>query len=112
MVYADHEATRFAGRSYLDARAISHGGGAFHPKLVVALGQDQAEVLIGSGNTSPGGWISNAELWTSLRATPEGAPATLGRVADFLEALQALTRITAGAGDVISEVIEGLRAFP
>ena len=112
MVVSDPEATRFAGRSYLDARAICHKGGAFHPKLLVALGSDQAAVLIGSGNTSSGGWISNAEIWTLLRANAEAAPSTLVRVADFLEALEELVRFTAGVHEVIAEVARGLRAFP
>lgn len=74
MVHADAEAVRFAGRSYLDGRAICLGGGAFHPKLIVTLGEERAAVLVGSGNASPGGWIDNAELWTLLRADLEGGP--------------------------------------
>ena len=111
MVHADHDATRFAGRSYLDARAICHGGGAFHPKLVIALGEERAEILVGSGNTSPGGWISNAELWTMVRATADGAPQAVHRVADLLEALPPLVRFTAGVAEVFSDVAEGLRRF-
>jgi hypothetical protein len=111
MVLADSEATRFAGRAYLDARAIGLGGGAFHPKLVVALGQERAEILIGSGNTSPGGWISNAELWTLLKATSDGAPSTLARVADFLDGFVPLARLTSGAAKVIEDVVKALRGF-
>lgn len=111
MVHADHEATRFAGRSYLEARALCRGGGHFHPKLVVALGQDQAAVLVGSGNTSPGGWIGNAELWTLVRATEDAAPRTISGIADFLEALPPLVRFTAGVAEILGEVAAGLRSF-
>jgi hypothetical protein len=113
MVHADPEAVRFAGRSYLDGRAICRTGGAFHPKLIVTLSEDRAAVLVGSGNASPGGWIDNAELWTLLRADVEGGgPATLGRIADFLDALPAHVRFTPGVTEVLGEVGAGLRSFP
>jgi hypothetical protein len=112
MVHADPEAVRFAGRAYLDGRAVSLNGGAFHPKLIVALGEEQAVVLVGSGNASPGGWIENAELWTLLRATAEAAPDTLVGIADFLDALPAQVRFSPGVTDVLTEVAVGLRSFP
>ena len=113
MVYADPEAVRFAGRSYLDGRAICRTGGAFHPKLIVAVGEQQAAVLIGSGNVSPGGWIDNAELWTLLRASiDDGASKAIGHVADFLDALPEHVRFTPGVTDVLPEISAGLRTFP
>jgi hypothetical protein len=113
MVHADPEAVRFAGRSYLDGRAICRAGGAFHPKLIVTLGEQQAAVLIGSGNVSPGGWIDNAELWTLLRASvDDGAPATIGAVADFLDGLPDQVRFTPGVTDVLPQISAGLRSFP
>lgn len=111
MVHADHLSTRFAGRAYLDARALCHGGGAFHPKLIVALGDERVEVLVGSGNTSPGGWITNAELWTKVTATAEGTPSTVHQVADFLDALPPLVRFTIGVPEILSEIAASLRGF-
>jgi hypothetical protein len=112
MVHADPHAVRFAGRAYLDGRAVCRGGGAFHPKLIVTISDTQAAVLVGSGNASPGGWVDNAELWTLLRATSEEGLSSLGRIADFLDALPEYVRFTPGVEPVLGEVAESLRAFP
>ena len=113
MVHGDPEVVRFSGRSYLDGRAICRYGGAFHPKLIVTLGEAQAAVLIGSGNVSPGGWIDNAELWTLLRgSTEDGAPGAVGQVADFLDRLPTQVRFSPGVTDVLPEIASGLRTFP
>lgn len=111
MVHADPEAVRYAGHSYLDGRALCHNHGACHPKLVVTVSDDQAAVLVGSGNASPGGWVDNAELWTLLRADGDGAPETLHRVAEFLLALPDHVRFTPGVADVLSDVAASLQSF-
>lgn len=112
MVHADPESVRYAGTTYLDGRAVCKAGGVFHPKLIVVAGQDQAAVLVGSGNASPGGWINNAELWTLLRATTEdGAPSTMHGIADFLEQLPEQVRFTPGIETVLTEVGAALRSF-
>ena len=112
MVHADPHAVRFAGRAYLDGRAVCRGGGAFHPKLIVTVSDTQAAVLVGSGNASPGGWVDNAELWTLLRATADEGPSTLGRIADFLDAIPGYVQFTPGVGPVLGDVAESLRLFP
>lgn len=112
VVHADPDAVRFAGRSYLDGRSVCRSGGAFHPKLIITVSADQAAVLVGSGNASPGGWMTNAEIWTLLRATAEeGAPAALARIADFLDGLPAAVRFTPGVEEVLVDVAAALRVF-
>ena len=52
---------RLVGRDYelLPAERI---GGVFHPKLSVFLGDEDAHLLVGSGNLTFGGWGGNFEL--------------------------------------------------
>lgn len=111
MVHADPHAVRFAGRAYLDGRAVCRGGGAFHPKLIVIVSDTKAAVLIGSGNASPGGWVDNAELWTLLRATGDEGPSSLSRIGDFLDGLAEYVTFTPGVVPVLEEVASTLRAF-
>lgn len=86
MVHADPMVVRRAGTQYLDGRALCPAG-AFHPKLLVIVGDAQARVAIGSGNLTMAGWHANAELWTVLRADQDGGPSTLRQVAAFLRDL-------------------------
>lgn len=87
MVRADPVVVRRAGVQYLDARAVCPGGTAFHPKLLVIVGDGQARVAIGSGNLTMAGWHGNAETWTVLRADADGGPDTLHEIAGFLRAM-------------------------
>jgi hypothetical protein len=86
MVHADPVVVRRAGVQYLDARAVCPGG-AFHPKLLVVVGDSQARVSIGSGNLTTAGWHGNAETWTVLSADGDGGPDTLRDVVAFLREL-------------------------
>jgi hypothetical protein len=63
-----------AGTQYLGAPVRVRGGGAFHPKLLVVAGDDEALVAIGSGNATGSGWHHNAEIWTVLHANAAKAP--------------------------------------
>ncbi|MEJ7786937.1 MAG: hypothetical protein WKF96_19220 [Solirubrobacteraceae bacterium] len=87
MVRGDPVVVRRAGVQYRDARAVCPGATAFHPKLLVAVGDGQARVAIGSGNLTLAGWHANAETWTVLRADGGHGPDTLHEVAGFLRAL-------------------------
>jgi hypothetical protein len=86
MVRADPASVSRAGQQYLDARAVCPAG-AFHPKLLVIVGDGQARVAVGSGNVTMAGWHANAETWTVLRADTDGGPAALRDVSGFLRAL-------------------------
>ena len=87
MVRADPVVVRRAGLQYVDGRAVCPGATAFHPKLVVIVGDGEARVAIGSGNLTMAGWHANAETWTVLRADADGGPDTLVDVAAFLRTL-------------------------
>src|SRR4051812_3466683 len=65
MINADPVVVRRAGTAYLDARVSCVG--AFHPKLLVIAGRDEARLALGSGNLTMAGWHGNAEIWTVLR---------------------------------------------
>lgn len=47
-------------------------GFRFHPKALLLAGRKSAQLFIGSGNLTYGGWIDNAEVWTRLEASTEG----------------------------------------
>jgi len=78
MATVDPRAVRKAGITYFDGRAIAHKGGAFHPKLFVIAEPRKAVVAVGSGNLSLPGWHGNAEMWTVMRGSGDGAPAAFG----------------------------------
>src|ERR1019366_8448349 len=91
VVRHDPRAVRRAGRSYL--AGLAHCGGSFHPKLVVIAGEKTATVAIGSGNLTMAGWQDNDEIWTVLRAGPEGCPGTIGQVAQWLADLPGVVKL-------------------
>jgi hypothetical protein len=86
MVHADPVVVRRAGTQYLDARALCPRG-AFHPKMLVIVGDGEARIAIGSGNLTMAGWNANAEVWTVLRGDQNGGPHTLHQAGDFLRDL-------------------------
>ena len=112
MVSADPLVVRHAGTAYLDARAICEG--AFHPKLLVIVGREEARVAIGSGNLTMAGWHGNAEISTVLRADSDsGGPETIHQVADFLDALvDSPVKLTPGASPALERAAGFLRGLP
>ena len=44
----------------------------FHPKIVLLSGVEHAELLVGSGNASFGGFRQNAEIWVSFQTEIDG----------------------------------------
>lgn len=63
---------RFAGRAYQHGLAAL--GGAFHPKLVVLVGDEHLWTAVGSGNPTMSGWGHNSELWWVLRGRTDRGP--------------------------------------
>lgn len=112
MVRADPVVVRRAGVHYLDARAVCPGGTAFHPKLVVVVGEEEARVAVGSGNLTTAGWHANAETWTVLRADGDGGPSAIREVAAFLRSLSEEVVLSAGAGSALTRVADGLDRVP
>jgi hypothetical protein len=112
MVSADPVLTRRAGTAYLDARAICPTG-AFHPKLMVLVGENAARVAVGSGNLTLAGWHGNAEMWTVLRGDRDGAPDTLLQIAAFLRRLAtSQVKLTPGAAEALTRAADRLEALP
>ncbi len=113
MVRADPFVVRRAGVQYLDGRAVCPGGTAFHPKLLVVVGNEGARVAIGSGNLTTAGWHGNAETWTVLRANSAQGPTTLRMVADFLRQLsQSGITLSNGSKEALFRVAGGLDRLP
>ena len=67
------------------------GGGTFHPKIYLAEGAEQALLVVGSSNATPGGWFGNYEASLEARFALPGAtthPALQG-VREYIEAIHA-----------------------
>lgn len=62
-------ALEYLGRRYMLSVA-KHSKGAFHPKLMLRLGREDGQVMLGSGNITSGGWGGNRELGTSWKVGP------------------------------------------
>jgi hypothetical protein len=111
MVDDDPVLVRQAGRTYLSGRALCPAGAAFHPKLVVIVGEHESRIAIGSGNLTLAGWHGNAELWTVLRRDAENAPATVAAIADYLRALaHSAIRLGPGCEDALDRVADAIEA--
>jgi hypothetical protein len=110
-VNADPWQVSWAGRSWLDGRVACKSGGRFHPKLYVAIGEEQASVIVGSGNLTTGGWYSNAELWVELTGTPDATPTCFAQLIDFLQQLPEQLSVGAGVRDALADTAAALSAF-
>lgn len=99
-----HEAVdvRHAGRAYQHGQASC--GGAFHPKLVVLLGDDVVWAAIGSGNPTMAGWGHNHELWLVLRTSRPGGPQALADLGDWLIDLPDVVRMPSWIGATVAEI--------
>lgn len=62
-----HEFCKSEGYSISSLKAKT----AFHPKLLLLLGEKASRTLIGSGNPTFGGYSRNQELWFSFRTSAE-----------------------------------------
>jgi hypothetical protein len=74
-----------AGRRYT-VLPVQRGAGAFHPKIILQVGERQARALITSANLSTSGFGVNRELATELLCTdvPDDAQALIAAVYDYL----------------------------
>jgi hypothetical protein len=70
----------YLGKSYLLAPAET--AGAFHPKLLLRIGNKGARLLMGSGNITFGGWGGNRELayQLNLDANLPGSAVTVNHI--------------------------------
>jgi hypothetical protein len=76
---------RYAGRSYQHGHASCRG--AFHPKLVVLLGDEDVRIAVGSGNPTMSGWGHNHELWLVLRSKRQRGSQAQRDLAEWLAEL-------------------------
>jgi hypothetical protein len=76
---------RHAGRSYQHANIACRG--AFHPKLVVLLGELDVWIAIGSGNPTTAGWGYNDELWIIIRSPRAVGPQALAQLGEWIAEL-------------------------
>lgn len=109
VVRHDPRAVRRAGRTYLAGLASTSG--SFHPKLVVIAGEESATVAVGSGNLTLAGWQENHEIWTVLRAGPDGCPDTIGQVGQWLEDLPGAVQLSPHVPETLARVARLLRSF-
>ena len=80
----------------------------FHPKLVLLLYVDQARLLVGSGNLTPGGYGGNAETGVVLTLRYGSDEGLIQEVMDFLNACG----LHGEAWDRFQETLENLRRVP
>lgn len=81
----DTRAIRSAGRSYQLGLVAERT--AFHPKLLVLVGQKRAVAAVGSGNLTMGGWQYNHELLTVFTGDLDGMPMAFGDIRNALSTL-------------------------
>ncbi|MFC9969982.1 hypothetical protein ACFVH6_03655 [Spirillospora sp. NPDC127200] len=100
---------RDAGRSYFHALAACDG--AFHPRLALLLGADEAVAAIGSADPTMAGWGHNDELWTVLRGRRGSGPAGLGQLAEWLQLLPIGVAVPEYVDTILQEVAGALEPF-
>src|SRR5512142_870692 len=64
--------------------------GVFHSKLILCLSESRSRLVLGSGNMSRDGYMSNAELFSIVESEndpDDGATTLVGEACDFLDRL-------------------------
>ncbi|WP_141681250.1 hypothetical protein [Mycobacterium malmoense] len=95
---------RLAGTAYQHANVSCRG--AFHPKLAVLVGEEDAWIAIGSGNPTTSGWGHNDELWLVLRSSRHSGPAAMDELAEWLRALHLYVALPSWIAATVSEVAD------
>ncbi|MEV6579161.1 hypothetical protein AB0M92_13525 [Streptomyces sp. NPDC051582] len=93
---------RLAGRGYLHAPATCRG--AFHPKVVLLIGEHACRLAVGSGNPTLSGWGANDELWTVVETEDGDSHALLADLADWLDALPSVVDLAPWSADHLAEL--------
>lgn len=93
---------RMAGRSYLHGLAGCRG--AFHPKVVLLIGEHACRLAVGSGNPTLSGWGANDELWTVVETENDASHALLADLAEWLEELPAVVDMAPWTASHLGEV--------
>ncbi|WNI14839.1 hypothetical protein [Actinacidiphila sp. ITFR-21] len=93
---------RLAGRGYLHGLAGCRG--AFHPKVVLLIGEHACRLAVGSGNPTLSGWGGNDELWTVAETEDDASHALLADLADWLEELPSAVSLDPWSADHLREI--------
>ncbi|MFH9684827.1 hypothetical protein ACH4LE_00575 [Streptomyces sp. NPDC017413] len=93
---------RMAGRSYLHGLATCRG--AFHPKVVLLVGEHACRLAVGSGNPTLSGWGANDELWTVVEAEEDESHALLADLADWLDELPSAVNLAPWSARHLAEL--------
>ncbi|ARP73204.1 hypothetical protein LK07_29315 [Streptomyces pluripotens] len=93
---------RMAGRSYLHGLASCRR--AFHPKVVLLIGEHACRLAVGSGNPTLSGWGANDELWTVVETEDDDSHALLADLADWLDALPSAVELAPWSASHLTEL--------
>ncbi|MFF2159602.1 hypothetical protein ACFVWP_02570 [Streptomyces sp. NPDC058175] len=93
---------RMAGRSYLHGLATCRG--AFHPKVVLLVGEHACRLAVGSGNPTLSGWGANDELWTVVETEKDDSHALLADLADWLDELPSAVSLAPWSASHLAEL--------
>ncbi|MFD8838093.1 phospholipase D-like domain-containing protein [Streptomyces griseofuscus] len=93
---------RMAGRSYLHGLASCQR--AFHPKVVLLIGEHSCRLAVGSGNPTLSGWGANDELWTVVETEDDDSHALLADLADWLDALPSAVELAPWSASHLTEL--------
>ncbi|WP_225842715.1 phospholipase D-like domain-containing protein [Streptomyces albus] len=93
---------RMAGRDYLHGLARCRG--AFHPKVVLLLGEHACRLAVGSGNPTLSGWGANDELWTVVETEDGVSHPLLADLAHWLRKLPDVVGMARWTADHLREL--------
>ena len=94
------------GVNYRVVPVAMQPGFRFHPKAIFLSGNENAKLLIGSGNLTYGGWVENAEIWSELDAMRVGT----AQFAWFYNYLIEITQSIPFPETIVSEIKEAFDA--
>ena len=98
---------RRAGVAYQHGHAVCSR--AFHPKLVVLLGDRDVWLAVGSGNPTLSGWGYNHELWVTAYGSIDHGPQLIHDVADWLQDLPDTVGLASWIAKTIRHLAERMR---
>jgi hypothetical protein len=100
------QGARRAGRDY-ELEPIACTTGVFHPKLSLFLAEQDAHLLVGSGNLTFGGWGMNLETVDHLH--PSFAADAFDDAADMFELMAIADNVRTGVADQFGDAAAQIR---
>jgi hypothetical protein len=98
---------RRAGTAYQHGHVVCSR--AFHPKLVILVGDDDSALMVGSGNPTLSGWGYNRELWVTAYSSPQLGPQLVDDVADWLYDLPDVVTMASWIATTLRHVADLIR---